>query len=273
MTAAARSLGLDQTTVTRRLRALEAEVGSELYERLRGGAVFTALGAELVVTAERLETEMLDLEARVLGSQSSMVGPVRITMPSYFAVEFIEECRDFTREYPGIELELVATDELHNISRREADIAVRVASRMKVPEHLVGRKISKMAVAVFGVPAFEDRPWEECPWLGWMDSLPGFATIEDFRVRYGAGRWGLQTNSSLALVEAVRAGFGVTPMACGCPRLTRGLVALSEPEVYGEIWVLTHPELKRSPRIRAALDYWYEVMERRASAFAGLEQR
>ncbi len=267
--ARARALGLDQTTVTRRLRALEQAVGAELYERLRGGAVFTQLGSELVVTAERLEKEMLDLDVRLLGGQSSMVGPVRITMPPYFAVELIEECREFVREFPGIELELVATDELHNISKREADIALRVASKLKIPDHLVGRKIAPCALSIFGTRELQDLPWEECPWVGFMETFGEDSVIDKFRRRYGAGPWGLRTNSSMAIVEAARAGIGVTPMACGCPRVSRDLVALTEPEFYGDIWVLTHPELKRSPRIRAALDFWYAVMERRGPAFAG----
>ena len=133
---------------------------------------------------------MLDLEARVLGGQVSMVGPVRITMPPYFAVELIEECRDFAREYPDIELELVATDELNNISKREADIAVRVASKSKIPDHLVGRKMSECAIAVFGVPELQDVPWEDRPWLGWIDSFSEDSTMAEYRLRHGgeAGR-------------------------------------------------------------------------------------
>ena len=75
LTAAANQLAVDQTTVTRRLRALEEATGATLFQRLRGGAVLTPIGEELVITAERLELEMLDLEARVLGGQSHMEGP------------------------------------------------------------------------------------------------------------------------------------------------------------------------------------------------------
>jgi len=270
LTAAASALGVDQTTVTRRLQALERNTGAELYERLRGGAEFTPLGAEMVATAERLEAEMLELEARMLGGQSQMEGPVRITMPPYFAAELMGECRDFTRKYPGIDLELVTSNDVHSISKREADIALRVAFRLKVPEHLIGRKLAPCKIAVFGAPEFQDVPWEEVPWIGWMDASTGGTILEEYRQRWGGGPVAFRSTDGFAHVEAARAGAGVTVLICGCPRLTRGLVALTEPEPSGDIWLLTHPELQRSPRIRATLDYWYDVIERRAPAFAGL---
>ncbi len=211
----------------------------------------------------------LEVETRVLGGEVSMEGPVRITMPTYLAAEFVHEIRDFARTYPAIELEIIASDELNNISKREADIAVRVAYKSKIPDHLVGRKFSKFSVAIFGVAAFKHLPPDDRPWVGSINSFAEPSAISGIRQRHGNGPWALKTDNNFALVEAVRAGIGVTPMACGCPHLTRGLVAITEPEDYGDIWVLTHPELRRSPRIRAALDFWYGVMEQRGPAFAG----
>jgi DNA-binding transcriptional LysR family regulator len=269
LTGAAGQLGVDQTTVTRRLRALEADLGTELYEKLRGGAVFTRVGAEMVQTAERLEQEMMELEARLLGGQAHMEGPVRITMPSVFAVELMQECRDFARAFPGIELELVADDGVRSISRREVDIALRMASRLQVPEHLVGRKVGRGAAAVFGVRRFENKPWEDVPWIGWPHEE--WTLTDVARKKHGNGPWAFRASTTWAVLEAVRTGAGVTVLACGCPRVTRGLVALTEPEEFGDIWLLTHPELRRSPRIRASVDYWYEVLRSRAPAFAGRE--
>jgi DNA-binding transcriptional LysR family regulator len=267
LTGAASRLGVDQTTVTRRLRALEADVGAELYEKLRGGAVLTKIGAEMVETAGILEKEMLDLEARVLGGDSHMEGPVRITMPSVFAVEMMEVCRDFSRAFPGIQLELVADDGVRSISRREVDIALRMASRLKVPEHLVGRKIGRGAAAIFGTREWEAVPWEEVRWIGWPHEE--WSLTDKARAQHGNGPWAFRANTTWALLEAVRAGAGVTVLACGCPRVTRGLVQLSDPEIFGDIWLLTHPELRRSPRIRASVDYWYEAFKKRAAGFSG----
>lgn len=269
LTGAAREMGVDQTTVTRRLRALENATGSELYEKHRGGVVFTRLGVEMVATAERLEMEMLDLEARLLGGEPQLEGPVRITMPLGYAAEFTCEFKDFTREFPGIELEVVGSDRLRSLTKREADIALRIATKLKVPEHLVGRKICPNSVAVFGAPQLLEVPWEQRPWLGWIDPEGEWSVNEMLRERYG-GRCVLRMNDQWAMTEAARAGVGVMMHGCGTPHVTRGLVAMTDPEHFGDTWVLTHPELRRSPRIRATLDYWYGVLERRAPAFAGL---
>jgi DNA-binding transcriptional LysR family regulator len=267
---AARELDVDQTTVTRRLRALEKATGSELYEKRRGGAVFTRLGVEMVATAERLETEMLDLERRILGGEPQLEGTVRITMPLAYAADFTEELAEFARAFPGIELEVVGSDRVRSLTKREADIALRIATKLKVPEHLVGRKICPNSIAVFGAPRLLEVPWPQCPWLGWIDKEGEWSIHETLRERYG-GRCVLRMNDLWAMTEAARAGVGVMMHGCGTPRVTRGLVAMTEPEHFGDTWVLTHPELRRSPRIRATLDYWYDVLERRAPAFAGVD--
>ncbi len=268
LTEAARVLGVDQTTVTRRLRALETATGSELYEKFRRGAVMTRVGEELVATAERLEIEMLDLEARVLGGQAHMEGPVRITMSSLHAVELVPECEAFAKAYPRINLEVVVADRVHSLSRREADIALRIVMKAKLPDHFVGRKIGPCASAVFGVPAMKALAWAQRPWIGRVDSEQ-WADIEIYRDRFEQGPWCFKTDDTWTVVEAVRAGAGVTVLACGCPRATRGLVALTEPKVFGTMWMLTHPELRRSPRIRATLDFWYAALEKRAQGFSG----
>ncbi len=273
LTGAAALLGVDQTTVTRRLRAIERTAGSELYEQLRGGARFTRIGAELVAAAERVEAEMLELEARIFGGQTHLEGPVRITLPTLLAVALMEDFHRFTERHPGIELEVVAADQVQSLSKREADIAVRAGPAMQVPEHLVGRKVCPLFMSVFGASSVRERPWEQRSWIGWVESHPGWTALtEAYRTRYGNGPLGMKVNSPWAAVEAARAGGGVVALLCGCPPLTRGLVPLTEPEPAGEVWVLTHPELRRSPRIRAALDYLYEVFERRAMAFAGEAQ-
>jgi DNA-binding transcriptional LysR family regulator len=262
-------LGVDQTTVTRRLRALETATGSELYEKRRGGTVVTKLGLEMVTTAELLEAEMLELETRILGGEPQLEGTVRITMPLAYATDFTEEFAEFARMFPGIELEVVGSDRLRSLTKREADIALRIATKLKLPEHLVGRKVCSSSVAVFGAPHLLEVPWDQCPWLGWIDPEGEWSINETFRARYG-GRCVLRMNDLWAMTEAARAGVGVMVHGCGTPLVTRGLVQMTDPEYFGDTWVLTHPELRRSPRIRATLDFWYEVLARRARAFAGL---
>jgi len=268
LSGAAEELDVDQTTVTRRLRGLETAMGAELYEKRRRGAVLTRLGLEVVATAVDLELALLDLETRVVGGEPRLEGSVRITMPTAYAVDFTAEFADFRRRYPSIELEVIGSDQLRSLTKREADIALRIATKLEVPEHLVGRKICSNSVAVFGAPGLVDVPWEECPWLGWIDPEGEWSINEKYLRRYG-GRCVLRLNNLWSMTEAARAGVGVMVQGCGTPLVTKGLVRLTDPDHFGDNWVLTHPELRRSPRIRVTLDFWYEVLERRAPAFAG----
>ena len=273
LTAAAETLGVNQTTVTRRLKALEAATGEPLFERLRGGPVLTAIGQEMVLTAERLESELLDLEARMLGGQSHLEGPVRLTMPVVLAAELVEEARRFAAAYPRIQLELIGADGDRDISRREADVALRLAGERPKPQHeLVGRRTCPISIAVYGAASLLELPWAERPWLGRVESFAGWSVVDTYREKLG-GYTAFRTNDAFSVLEAARSGAGLTVLPCGTPRLTRGLVCMTEPEPIGEMWLMTHRELRRNPRIRVTLDHWYEVLRSRRPRFSGADEQ
>lgn len=273
LTTAAKQLNVDQTTVSRRLRALQTKLGFEIFEQLRGGVRFTVAGGALLTAAQRLEETLLDLDLKLTGEVHDIYGPIRITLPAIMAAAWMPMFLAFAQRHPQLKLELNAEDEVRNISRREADIAVRLTDAP--PDHLVGKRIGDSAVAVFGVQACLDAHPDPAqrPWLSWDLGMESMKTVERFRLRHNPDAPVLmRCNTFLTILEGLRQGAGVSLLPCGCEHLVPGLLRLSEPEVIAPLWVLTHPELQRSPKIRAALEALYAYLAARAEQLAGAQR-
>ena len=165
----------------------------------------------------------------------------------------------FQAEHPGIALEFVVSSAMANLTRRDADVAIRPAER--VPETLVGRRVCAIACAVYGPRGSTASP-ERGPWIGLDETLAGTAIARWLRISVPAdAALACRVDSLLAAREAVLAGMGVALLPChlgdGEPALVR--LGPAQPEVRLDLWLLTHPDLRRTARVRAFM----EVMGRR----------
>lgn len=129
MTGAARRLGVDQTTVSRRLRALEESVGVRLVSRRRDGITLTEAGLEAARAGEIMETVATDLERSLVGSDAQLAGTVRVTTVALLAHHHPDLFSGFAERYPAIELEVETASSFRSLSRREADLAIRFTDR------------------------------------------------------------------------------------------------------------------------------------------------
>ncbi len=137
---AARELGVHQSTVFRRLNALEKELGVRLFERLPSGYIPTSAGEEFCQTASGVEADIAALSRRISGRDMRPSGTVRVTTADIFLLKLLMPCfAAFQKAYPEIELEAIASMELFNLTKRDADVAIRTSNRP--PETLVGRRI------------------------------------------------------------------------------------------------------------------------------------
>lgn len=271
LSAAARSLGVNHSTVYRRLGALEARSGTRLFERLPEGLVPTAAGAELVEGAGRIEEEVRALERRLTGQDLRLTGSVRVTTPDDLAEALVVPALPRVRAaYPEIALELVIDNRLFDLTRREADIALRPTDRP--PESLVGRRIAGLAFAVYGARALvgeapgdaPDDARDSSPWIGWdEEAQSGGGRIARWLAQSRPGaRYALRTNSLLIQGAAARAGLGLAVLPCFLGDPVPELVRLGAPvaELEGALWLLTHKDLRRTARIRAVLDSLFESL-------------
>ncbi len=255
LSAASAALGVDPTTVSRRVRAIEERIGQTLFDRLRGGVETSAFGAAFVETAEQLEQQIFDFERRVNGEDLALEGRVCVAISELVAQPMIPDLAAFSAAHPGLDVQLLAGNELTDLSKREADIAVR-ATRAPA-EHLVGRKVAPLALGIYGVPRFAEMPREAWTWVGWNPTTLDESATERWRQEHGGGDYALFANSYLLLLEACQRGAGVAllPYITG-QHLAPEIVPLTEFEPQRiPIWLLTHPDLRHSARIRAVLDW------------------
>lgn len=259
LSGAARALGVNHSTVFRRLGAIEAELEVRLFERLPGGFLPTAPGEALRVAAGRVEAEVLAAERRLRGQDLRLTGSLRVTAPDTVALKLLPEAlAAFRRACPGIDVELSVDNGLADLTRREADVALRPTERP--PEALVGRRIAAIAFAVYGAPGYLEataaRPLAEHDWIAPDDSLRRLAIARWLRESLPEAQVVLRSDSLMGLFEAARAGLGLATLPCFMADPEPGLRRVEGPLAGTEtaLWLLTHADLRRTARIRAFLD-------------------
>jgi DNA-binding transcriptional LysR family regulator len=247
----ARKLGIDETTVARRLARLEKEMGAQLTERGRGGVVLTAAGQGARAAAEEMERAVLAAERRAAGADRTLSGRVRVTAPEILGAHFVLPALQAVRaRHPAIALELVSTIARLDVTRREADVAVRTI-RPTEPS-LVARKVARMAMAPY-LRRGRKRAAAVAA-VGYLEGvrLP-LRNVEDRLPERGVA---LRTNSIATVLEAVRLGFGAGDLPCflgdAAPDLERAFAG-EKPEAI-DVWIVVHADVQRTARVRAVVD-------------------
>lgn len=262
LSAAARALGVHQPTVGRRLAALETRLGVRLLEHTPAGYSPTAAGEAILGNVERIESEMLAVERRITGRDVRLEGTVRLTTVESFGAEIVLPILVGLRaRHPGIEVELVADVRNLNLTRREADIALRVAridqaglTVRRVGSIGFGLYASRAYLAAHGTPDFANggsghtlvttQPeLLDGPDMAWLTALLPEAAVA------------LRTNSRYTHRAAAQAGLG---LAC----LERFLgddsdlvrLAPPSPPPLRELWMAVHTDIRHMPRIRAVTE-------------------
>lgn len=267
--AAAKALRISHPTLSRRVAELQDRIDVRLFEREGRRLRLTAAGEDLSQTAARIENEVNGLARRIAGRDHRLEGVVRVALsPSMFAA-LAPALPTFAERHSGIQLEFVTGLAITNLTRREADIAIRFTDSPQ--ETLVGRKLSVFEQAVYVSRSLQSRmlaaghedprAW---PWVDWDES----------HRHHSSARWVSKTierhnivarcDSSLALHQMIKAGVGVgfspTMLAGPDPELLRVQMESSLPVFNRSIWVLTHADLRATGRIRATMEWLADLL-------------
>jgi DNA-binding transcriptional LysR family regulator len=270
---AARRLRVNHSTVFRRLGAIEARLGARLFERQGGSYVTTAAGEDLLRTAERVEAEVEALERRLSGQDLRLTGSLRLTAPDDLAeVLVMPLLAEFRRRYPEITLELALDNRMLNLTRREADVALRPTRQP--PETLAGRRVAALATAVYanvGQPLPKDPGGPEVRWVAWEEGAGPPLVARWLAANVDRHAIAYRSNSMFNQASAARNGLGLAVLPCflgdSDPRLQRVTPPLED--LATELWLLTHPDLQRTTRIRVLLDLLYESLRRQRPLLEG----
>lgn len=277
--AAARALAVDQSTVQRRLAALERCIGYPLVRRLPTGYRLTEFGERLLPEARRVEEAALALQQRIEAFRRELAGIVRVTCPEplVFLLANAGVIDRFRDRYPAIDVQFVMSDKYLSLERGEADVALR--SGDTVDGALVARKIgdslwavyaSRRYVELYGRPQGVDD-LERHALIGFDETLSGHRAAAWLRDVAPNARFVARNDSVLGLVHSARSGIGVAPLPTALGDAEAELVRLfgPVPELSRAWRVLTTQELRRTPRVAAFFDFMVEEIDRLRPVLAG----
>jgi DNA-binding transcriptional LysR family regulator len=263
--AAGRALGVDPSTVQRRLAELERCIGQALVQRQPSGYRLTEFGQQLLPHAERVEQAIAVFEQHVATATADVSGVVRVTCPEpiVFRITQSDLLERFRARHPGLQVQFVMSDKYIDLTKGEADVALR--SGDTDDGELVGRKIGDSVWAVYASRAYIERHGrpERLEDLA-QHALVGF---DDTMARHRIAAWlhkvapnatmAARCNSVLGLVYSAKAGVGVAPLPIALGDAEPDLVRVIEPvSDLTRIWrLLTTPELRRTPRVAAFFDF------------------
>ncbi|MCC2690037.1 MAG: putative HTH-type transcriptional regulator [Rhizobiaceae bacterium] len=273
LSGAARTLDVNHSTIFRRIAAFEEHLGVRLFERLPNGYVLTPAGGQMQKVALRIEDEIASLDRRLAGQDNRLTGTVRITTIDMLAIGVLpRHLAVFRAAYPDIEIDLTISNSLLSLTRREADVALRVSR--DPPETLVGRRVSRLVFAVYGSPDYCARRAEsELGRHDWIGFDSEHAALERrFAEFLPAVRPVLKVNSVAVAIAAARAGIGLAVLPCGLADMEHDLhkVAPLPDEFTLDLWLLTHEDLRTTARIRAVLDFVADRFSAEADLFGGM---
>lgn len=272
---AAEALGVNHSTMFRRLTALERSLGSKLFERLASGYRATDSGQRLLEAAERMETEALALDRDLSGRDTRLTGTVRVTASETLAFGMLAgEIARLRRAHPGIAVELMVDNRVLDLSRREADIALRAARPGQ--GDLFGRKLADIAWRFYAAPAYLDtrgkprtlRDLGKHDLIGWGEASQPTKAAAWLNKNMTDGQvFGYRTGSLVNQMLAAKAGMGIallpTYLGGGEPALT-ALPPL--PDLHTELWLVTHRSLKDTARVRAFMEIVGDGVKKRLAA-------
>lgn len=274
---AARAQGVNHSTMFRRLNALEERLGVQLFERLPAGYQPTEAGGRVVAAAERIEAEALAVDRELTGRDARLCGRLRVTSSETLAYRLLtDELARFRAHHPGILVELIIENRQLDLSRREADVAIR-ATRPSEGD-LFGRKLADAAWAVYGAEAYvaqwgtpaEPADLARHALIGWADAAPVKAAAWLAAIA-PADAIVYRSSSLINQLVAAKGGIGLGVLPCYLadpePELQRVLPPI--PELTRELWLITHNDLRRTARVRAFMELIGEGILRRRPALEG----
>jgi molybdate transport repressor ModE-like protein len=276
--AAAKRLGVNHATVLRRIAQLEERLGAQMFEKLPSGYRLTEAGEEVVELAEQMEASSNRLETRIFGRDQGVRGLLRVTLAPTLATHLLmPDFAEFARLHPDIEMEILPSGELANLTNREADVAIRVVyDRKTLPLNLHGLKGPELFGGVYmsrdRLAAWRAGAPDPIRWI--VVSQNG---ISDWAREGEVPTAGVpfKTTDGETQIAAVRQGLGMTILPCfvgdADPWLVRAPGAGLH--MHGTLWLLTQGETRKTKRVRLFTEFVSHRLAAYAPLLAGLSVR
>lgn len=264
LTQAAAALGLNVTTVVRRLSSAESAFGARLFDRRRTGYAPTAAGLAVIDLTLRVEADISSVSTQVTSYEEDGAGVIRLATSDSLLESFAAVFRDFRTAHPATRIETLIENSASNLARGDCDVAIRATNAP--PENLVGRKLAVIAWAPYersdatGAPS-PDNPFDR-DWVSFTGNLAALKAVSFLEQRAVSQRIIYRTNSVSGAAAAIKAGVGAGYLPCMLGDLSPEMTRLGPPEpaLGDELWLLTHPAVRHAARVRAFADHFYRAL-------------
>jgi DNA-binding transcriptional LysR family regulator len=263
ISAAARRLGVEHTTVSRRLAALETELGVPLFYRTTTGYVLTSHGKNVVTNAETMERGAIAVAARAREGSGGITGCVRVALAPELASHWlVPRLPEFRTAHPQIDLQILVGTHQRDLARGEAELAVQPPRPRQ--KGLVAVRIAYVTVGLYAAKTLVGAKRLRITNADTLRNYPLLAYTSPFRVLQEA-KWfqpilasakiALETNSTHALLAAAQAGVGIAVLPRFVARAHDDLISVSDNVAEHDVLLVTHPEFRRDPKVRATADF------------------
>lgn len=275
---AAERLQVDQTTVSRRVGALEEALGAKLFDRSPGGYALTEAGQRLLSHAEAMETQSIALYQALAGKDLAFSGTVRIATPEAFGSQFLaRHANHFRERHPAIELELVAETRYLSLTKREADIAVTLAR--PTTGRLVARKLTDYRLQIYAAPHYLRRfppirqvsDLADHDFIWYVDDLLQFSELKLLERTFKDPRVVFRSTNVTGQANACAAGVGLALLPCFLAAGRKDLEPVLPREASADrsFWISVHSDLRHLARVDAVYRFLTELCERHKPLLMG----
>lgn len=271
--AAAASIGVNHSTAFRRLKQIEDALGTALFEKHRSGYTLTSAGEEIAALASRVDEDIAAVTLKLAGKDVAPSGELRVATNDSLLINLMTPLfAAFQAQYPAVRLDILIGNQAHNLARRDADVAIRATDNP--PENLTGRRAARIAWALYGRQADfptgaprGDAQLRERNWVSLGEQLGALMVVKWIGAHIPPERVVYKVNTVLGLAEGVEAGAGIGYLPCfiGDARPSLKRLGPVVAEFGSDLWLLTHPDLRHSARVRVFLDFLAaQIAKRRA---------
>ena len=266
----AKQLDLQHSTVSRRVRKLEQDLGARLFDKVSSGYQLTPAGENLMQAAVRMERELLEVDGRLAGGDLRPSGPLRVTAIDNMATTVLMPMfTGFSRRYPDVTLNLAISNSDVSLAQREADVAIRLTNTP--PDTLIGKRVATVSSAIYASPAYIEQVRSdggEPQWLGVECCCFHKAWTKQ---ACGGQQHRFVVDDTLLTQAALREGMGVSILPCFMGDSDPGLQRYDDPRPEWDLglWILLHPDLRRTARVLAFRDFMTEAIQAEQDLFGG----
>ena len=273
--AAAQSLGSTHATVDRNLKALEETYGVRFFDRSKSGLSLTTAGESLLPLAEAAEDSVIAARRRLTGLDKQPRGSVRLSVaPSFARFVLPPILAKFSREHPDIDVHVTLTNRFADLTRAESDVSIRVG--YSVEDDVIGRRVVTYSKGIYASQDYLDAHWdrrgeqgEGLCWIGWGEAEAVPAWLKNSPFPKADLRHGIR--EGMLVTDLVGEGLGMSYLPCFAEHYDKRMVRVPGTEVAPDrsVWLLLHPDLRKTTRVRILVDFLSDELKALKPVFLG----